>query len=534
MARDFIIAISLANLCLVKSWFYVYYIFSKYNQYHSQCIPNMNYYFAALLIILLLATFFWAPMAIARGAKNKKIIRFAKIVFILILTIPLNVLISFSEVYNYNIFSKILIFVFIIILIIFLIRMYKFREALSCLPVKIVLILFPFFLYNFFQPVYIFLNIDSSKFADKPLAEAVTNNNRTSPRILWIIFDEMDQRLTFEDRPNNVKLPEIDRLKGQALFANNAYPPGAETDTSLPSLITGKIISQVKVESPNELLIKSNNENQLVGWSTVSNVFSKAYELGTNTALIGWYHPYGRIIGDNLTKFSWQAFEYHRQLSFSEAMVQQIKFLIRSIPFFNHCNFLTQLSDSGEVILKYRIESYNELKKESKDAVVNNNLGLILVHLPVPHLPGFFDSVKNDFITSGGGYMDNLVLADRYLGEIRGDMEMSGTWENTTVLVTSDHWLRIDSCDDKILGVNDDNAEVFKKGVDHRVPFMLKLAGQEKSTNYDQVFNTVLTHDLILALLNNELSSVDDVAKWIDSKRSKWEIPDYKKSEDNS
>lgn len=36
--------------------------------------------------------------------------------------------------------------------------------------------------------------------------------------------------------------------------------------------------------------------------------------------------------------------------------------------------------------------------------------------------------------------------------------------------------------------------------VDHRVPFVLKLPRQTNSLTYDRGFNTVVTHDLVLAL----------------------------------
>jgi len=94
-------------------------------------------------------------------------------------------------------------------------------------------------------------------------------------------------------------------------------------------------------------------------------------------------------------------------------------------------------------------------------------------------------------------YLDNLVLTDHTLGELRRAMETAGTWENTTVLITSDHWWRI------------------RGKADHRVPFMLKLAGQKKPVVHEPAFNTVLTHDLLLALMEGELSDPDSVTGWL-------------------
>jgi len=42
---------------------------------------------------------------------------------------------------------------------------------------------------------------------------------------------------------------------------------------------------------------------------------------------------------------------------------------------------------------------------------------------------------------------------------------------------------------------------------------------------YPRAFNTVLTHDLVLAYLSGELSSKDDMIQWMDRHRSFAESP---------
>ena len=38
-------------------------------------------------------------------------------------------------------------------------------------------------------------------------------------RVIWILFDELDLRLAFINRPDNVNLPEFDQFRSQSLFA---------------------------------------------------------------------------------------------------------------------------------------------------------------------------------------------------------------------------------------------------------------------------------------------------------------------------
>ena len=44
-------------------------------------------------------------------------------------------------------------------------------------------------------------------------------------RVLWIVYDEMDQRTTFDARPRDLDLPEFDRLRAESLAASSALPP---------------------------------------------------------------------------------------------------------------------------------------------------------------------------------------------------------------------------------------------------------------------------------------------------------------------
>jgi hypothetical protein len=49
---------------------------------------------------------------------------------------------------------------------------------------------------------------------------------------------------------------------------------------------------------------------------------------------------------------------------------------------------------------------------------------------------------------------------------------------------------------------------------------LLKLKGQRAGVIYQPSFNTVLSQDLLLALLRGELSSPPDVTAWLDRHRS--------------
>lgn len=84
-------------------------------------------------------------------------------------------------------------------------------------------------------------------------------------------------------------------------------------------------------------------------------------------------------------------------------------------------------------------------------------------------------------------------------------MEKAGTWEDTTILVTSDHGLR--------------REKAITGSQDRPVPFLLRLAGHSEPIRYDSAFNTVVVHDLILACLGREFSDARAAVRWMDDHR---------------
>jgi arylsulfatase A-like enzyme len=137
--------------------------------------------------------------------------------------------------------------------------------------------------------------------------------------------------------------------------------------------------------------------------------------------------------------------------------------------------------------------------------VTNPDFNLILLHWPIPHMPGIYSRSRGDFDSSGQGtYIDNLALVDQTFREMRQAMETAGVWDSTTTLLSADH------------GHGDSDALDGKSA--YRVPFLLKLAGQTTRYDYNRRFNTVVTHDLILSILRGELQDPESVARWLDQK----------------
>jgi hypothetical protein len=312
-------------------------------------------------------------------------------------------------------------------------------------------------------------------------------------RVVWIIFDEMDQRLSFDQRPSGLRLPEFDHLRAESVQAANAYPPGDATVISMPALISGRRLSSVAVRNNADLTFTLADTGANTNWSELPSVFDAARALGVNSAVVGWYHPYGRVLARSLSYCSWFPFPWYepaRAPTFGASVRQEIACLSGTIYF-----------------RRLYIELCRASLSDSLGVVTNGTYGLTLLHLAPPHGPGIYKADKEEYTVTVRsrvqGYFDNLVLADHFLGQLRAAMEASGQWNRTWLIVSADHSWRA--------------SQVYDRKRDHRVPFLVKAPGPGAALTCSTQINTVLTHDLILAILRGELTNQQSALSWLDA-----------------
>src|SRR5262249_57955272 len=101
--------------------------------------------------------------------------------------------------------------------------------------------------------------------------------NRPAPslgRVVWLVFEELDQRITFEARPAGLELPELDRLRRESLYANAARPPAVTSDVTMPALITGRPVVAAAPINVRDLELTFRNGKTAL-WSAEPNGFSR-------------------------------------------------------------------------------------------------------------------------------------------------------------------------------------------------------------------------------------------------------------------
>jgi arylsulfatase A-like enzyme len=164
--------------------------------------------------------------------------------------------------------------------------------------------------------------------------------------------------------------------------------------------------------------------------------------------------------------------------------------------------------------MRYKTRIYQQFLERSKTAVSDPATGFVFLHVPVPHAPHSYNRVTGRFDQKNRpltGYIDSLALLDRMLSDLRREMEKSGLWGKTALLLSADHPYR--------------TAEAIDGKFDRRVPFLLRLPGVTTSATFDEPFNTVITANLVLSILDRTISSTADSTRWLEKHHQETEAP---------
>mgnify|MGYP004003136171 CR=1 FL=1 len=336
-------------------------------------------------------------------------------------------------------------------------------------------------------------------YAKYAAAEPIHSDRSTSP-VIWIIFDELDERVGFRERPKDIKMPALDRFRGETTVATQAIPPGDVTLYSIPTLLLGKRINAVKFERADDLkLIPENGGNQL-SWRENPGILEHLRKKNIDIAVLAQdAHPYCRIFG-KLVSYCWE--ESEPWVSGTWTVANRVTVVIRTV--LEHVPFVSrylgkQISTPFTLSVKYK-----KFMSGVKKALVDPKLEFIFIHWNLPHRPFGYDRHKDTFLPNERvdekpvlGYLDNLELTDQAFASMRATLERVQRWDKATVIVSADHrWRKAEQHD----GIKST-----------LVPFMVKLPGQQKQSLISKPIFTARTRFLIEKIFGKPLKSKLDV-----------------------
>lgn len=354
-------------------------------------------------------------------------------------------------------------------------------------------------LFSILSPLPLFLTVAVIKgipLESPRLVPPLAATSARWPKAVVMIFDEWDYEYTFVQRPKQIHLPEVDRFCKEYTTFTHCLPPAGVTIQSIASLITGAWWRTALPQPGGDLALKPLQESKPVLWSQTPDLFSTLAASGWRSHMIQWWHVFGAEYLNNrpgLTVSHYEAYPtWHEPreayATFKGSLVRQWTLIWRSYRAFSRV--LTPLD-----LIPARIATIHQMRSELLQSIRPGDNDLVWAHLPYPHAPAVIRAETQTFLTAPDpkvSNLENMVLIDRTVGEVRRRMETAGIWDEALVILTSDHGQRQGTGDHL---VPPSGRYTVETGL--RVPLLIKFPGQREPFQYDSpTCNLALRHIL--------------------------------------
>lgn len=533
LVKDLIISISLGTLCVLRHWYDVENLQAISLDYFRTHPPGNTTLYATLLASAIISTLCFVAARLIRRSGKPWLLKSARIAFLAALIVPLE---SVRQYWNArdgtaDWGSNLSLVAVDLVLLAGIVGILQSRLRILHAAERVasfMALFLPVFLIYFAgmhserEPQAAYL-----KRAPLPLLPMRPGTGkRPAPRVLWLLFDEFDQRLAFDERQPGVQLPELDRLRSESFVGTHALQTAGWTMLAVPSMLSGQIFSHSESADASTLLVQPAGSANLVSWRDQPNIFRRAREEGANAAVVGWHHPYCRVFGDSLTRcfdeVSGTATEAltHESLSDEEGVLNST-LTIFTEPLASFARLFHPGNHPSHYLhdkftQERQQQQYFRIRDRAYQQAADPRIDFLFVHFPTPHLFAIYDAKRKDFtLSETTTYFDNLALVDRTVGELRRTLEQTGLWDSTTLLITADHGLRY-AVWHHALNWSPQFDRLLEGGQSPTVPFILKLGGENKSVVYDRPFSNVISGDLGLAVVRGDVSTAEQAAAWIE------------------
>ena len=342
-------------------------------------------------------------------------------------------------------------------------------------------------------------------------------------RVIWLLLDELSYNQAYEHRFPGLQLPEFDRLASQSTVFTHAVPAGMYTQEVLPSLIVGRQFDDVDYHTIGPLDLHLADTKSWVPFNPHDTIFQDADDQGYRTAVVGWYNPYCRLVSDQLDACYWDnsgPLSVTGVIHADEGLLENTKdiflnFLeLRAIQL--HLPITPQQGEFSRKNRLEHLEAYHHLLPQADKVLLDPSLNFVFLHMPIPHPPGIYDRHMGKLSIDGTSYIDNLALADMYLGHVRQELQANGTWDDTTLVIMGDHsWRTSIEWNMTPLWMPEDQLASDGGKFDPRPGYIVKLAGQTTPAHIDAPYQAIRTRSLLDNLLEGKITTPEQLATWV-------------------
>jgi Sulfatase len=320
-------------------------------------------------------------------------------------------------------------------------------------------------------------------------------------RIVWLLFDELSYDQAFDHRFPGLAMPAFDKLKSESVSFSDLRPAGYYTEQVIPSFFLGHVVAGIRSNLDGELMVKLDNQGGWQAFNPRATLFSDAQRIGWTTGLVGWYNPYCRILAGTLDYCFWRMGdgEWNGTSPENSVLTNAMAPLMERIRKLQHKDRFPQeekhASDLAAVM------------SQAKALIREQSIGLVFIHLPVPHPPGIYDR-RSGHPRFNGTYIDNLALADRTLAELMETLNATASAGKTTVIVCSDHSWRLRMWGTAPQWTKEEEAASHGR-FDPRPVLFIHFPGQSDERDETAPFDEIRIHAIIERMLRGQQPEFD-------------------------
>jgi hypothetical protein len=351
------------------------------------------------------------------------------------------------------------------------------------------------------------------------LVETTGTDARSKPRVIWILLDELSYEQVYEHRFVGLDLPAFDNIAKQSTIFTDVVPAGILTENVVPSLMTGLPVDHIRSSADGARL--SIHDPVLNHWHLFNQhetIFQDALNAGYSTAVTGWFNPYCRILPEVIDRCYWTSHQQTPTGSTGEASVTANAVAPLRISVESTLRVSSRRSsrlnlDDQEA--EFHISDYRDLLEAGDERLKDSSSGFLFLHIPVPHPGGIYNRRTGRFALNEGSYIDNLALADRYLGHVYKLLKQRNEWDSSMILIMGDHsWRTQLLWAGSPMWTAEDQAASYGGQFDDRPAYIVKMPQQKQPSRVETSFSAIRTRALLQRVLNGQIHSAEDLAEF--------------------
>ncbi|HWY70774.1 MAG TPA: sulfatase-like hydrolase/transferase [Terriglobales bacterium] len=360
------------------------------------------------------------------------------------------------------------------------------------------------------QLLFIALHRQSS---DQLAFRKPTGTNIPLRRIVWILFDELSYAQTFESRNSSLRLPNFDWLRDRSTSFSQLGPVGYYTARVVPSLLIGRQIRNLRSTLDGSALIQLEESSHLQQLDPQQTIFAEAQRNGWTTGVAGWSNPYCRLLSTVLDSCDWLPDQFTPSYLYSHMSAQRSPLQNALAPVANSIRRFRHQPSADPSATEFHLRDARDLIAPALALIRDEQIGFVFLHLAVPHPPGVYDRSTHQF-RKGGSYLDNLALADHYLGQLLEAVSSTTPAARTTVVVCSDHSWRVPMWKNSAIWTQEDE-RASNSFFDNRPVLMVHFPEQTQRISIDQPENSLILHAMLEGMLRGTIADPEQLASWV-------------------